>query len=67
MVAPLPLPPIPPRAGDMIKQWLSFAFAGLAMHSMLTHGVDQWSVILAVAALGIHPDSFLSTNRRSTD
>jgi hypothetical protein len=46
----------------MIKQWLSFAFAGLAIHSMMTHGIDQWSVILAIAALGVHPDTFIHPN-----
>ena len=41
---------------DLVRrEVLSWLFAGLALHAIWLHGLDQWSVTLAVGAMMIHP------------
>lgn len=41
---------------SVLRQWCAMAVLGVALHWMYWHGLDQLGVILALGALGIHPD-----------
>lgn len=49
-------PPAIERGIDLAREGLAFVFAGVALHSMVAHGLDPLSVTLAGLAMGFHPE-----------
>jgi len=37
------------------RELVAWCFAGIAMHWAWSHGLDRWSILLALGTLWIHP------------
>jgi hypothetical protein len=43
------------EAASIRREVIAWLVAGVFLHHCWLHGIDHWSLLLAMSALGIHP------------